>query len=120
MVARYSPRADGSSIPLILLRRLRRRLGGILASRALASGGNVREPRTTIAIVPRERFSATRPSLENVLAATPEPRRLVYIDGGSPAPVARYLEDAARRHDILLLRSDCFLTPNQARNIALA
>lgn len=77
-------------------------------------------PATTVVIVPREKFSATRRSLESILACTPAPRRIVYVDGGSPPRVARYLQEQAREHDLLLLRSDTYLVPNRARNAALS
>ncbi|MEX1007634.1 MAG: glycosyltransferase [Acidimicrobiia bacterium] len=71
-------------------------------------------------MVPHEKFSATRQSLESVLAGTPEPHRLVFVDGGSPRDVARYLEAQARIHDFTLVRTDYFLQPNEGRNLALA
>ena len=75
---------------------------------------------TTIGIVPHEKFSVTRESLESVLAGTPEPHRLVYVDGGSPRPFAEYLEAQARRHDFTLVRTDHYVRPNEGRNLALA
>jgi hypothetical protein len=42
----------------------------------------------------------------------------VYIDAGSPPAVARDLGRIARRHDVLLLRTDAYLSPNEARNLA--
>ena len=75
---------------------------------------------TTIGIVPHEKFSVTRENLESVLAATPEPHRLVYVDGGSPQPVAEYLETQARMHDFTLVRTDHYLRPNEGRNLAFA
>ena len=74
----------------------------------------------TIAVVPRERFSCTRAALEALYRYTDPPFRLVYVDGGSPSRVRRYLESAARDRGFELLRSDGFLTPNRARNLALA
>jgi GT2 family glycosyltransferase len=78
------------------------------------------KPATTIAIVPHEKFSVTRRSLESVLEHTPEPHRLVIVDGGSPRHVADYLESRARTHDFTLVRTDYYLQPNEARNLALA
>ena len=78
------------------------------------------KPATTIAIVPHEKFSVTRQSLESVLAGTPEPHRLVFVDGGSPRAVAKYLEAQARIHDFSLVRTDYYLRPNEARNLALS
>jgi GT2 family glycosyltransferase len=77
------------------------------------------EPRTTICVVPRDKFVHAVPSLSSVLAATPPPRRLVYVDGGSPAPVRDALARLAVEHDFTLLRTDHYLAPNEARNLAL-
>src|SRR5437867_2565862 len=52
--------------------------------------------RTTVVVAPREQFSWTRPALEGIFAHTETPHNLVYVDGGSPAPVRRYL--ALRAH----------------------
>ncbi len=78
------------------------------------------KPTTTIAMVPHEKFSVTRQSLESVLTGTPEPRRLVFVDGGSPRGVAQYLEAQARTHDFTLVRTDHYLQANEGRNLALA
>lgn len=76
-------------------------------------------PDLTIAIVPRESFSSTRHCLEQLLPELEPDARVVCVDGGSPAPVRRYLQDTARRHDLTLVRADYRLSPNQARNLAL-
>jgi GT2 family glycosyltransferase len=77
------------------------------------------EVQTTIVVVPRERFAGAVESLESVLATAGNRCKLVYVDAGSPPAVARQLADAARRLDFTLLRTDRYLTPNQARNLAL-
>ena len=74
----------------------------------------------TIVVVPRERFAVTRRSLETLYRETDFPFRLVYVDAGSPPPIARYLEGQARERGFELLRSDQFLSPNEARNRGLA
>jgi GT2 family glycosyltransferase len=74
----------------------------------------------TIAVVPRERFSFARASLEALYEHTEPPFRVVYVDGGSPSRVRRYLESAARDRGFELIRSDGYLAPNRARNLALA
>ena len=76
-------------------------------------------PEVTIAVVPRERFSYARASLEALYRYTDPSFRLVYVDGGSPARVRRYLESAARDRGFDLIRSDDYLVPNRARNLAL-
>jgi len=77
------------------------------------------QERTTIVVVPRDKFVLAVASLSSVLAATPAPRRLVYVDGGSPKPVRNTLERLAAEHDFTLLRTDHYLAPNEARNLAL-
>jgi GT2 family glycosyltransferase len=77
------------------------------------------DPIVTIAVVPRERFSMAPESLDDVYANTRFPFRLVYVDGGSPPRIGRILEQRARDHGFTLVRKNRFLTPNEARNIAL-
>ena len=77
-------------------------------------------PRATVAFVPREVFCTTRRSLETLYERTREPFDLVCIDGGSPprrAAVPRTSRPAARQ--FTLVRTDGYVTPNQARNLAV-
>ena len=78
------------------------------------------EKRVTIAFVPREQFATTQRCLELLLQRTSEPDELIVVDGGSPPGVQQYLQSAAMEHGFRLLRTDEYLTPNQARNLALA
>jgi GT2 family glycosyltransferase len=73
----------------------------------------------TIAVVPRERFSHTAATLESIYEHTPQPFELVWVDGGSPARVARYLRKQASARGFKLLRTDRYLSPNEARNLAI-
>ncbi len=77
-------------------------------------------PQVTIVVVPRERFSYARPSLESILQLTDIPFKLVYVDGGSPAPVRRYLDARAKGQGFEVIRTDHYLPPNTARNLGLA
>jgi GT2 family glycosyltransferase len=77
----------------------------------------LKEGDVTIVVVPRDHFSDTKESLESLYAFTQPSCPLVYVDGGSPPRVARYLREQARTKDFELLRYDYYLTPNQARNI---
>jgi glycosyltransferase involved in cell wall biosynthesis len=72
----------------------------------------------TIVIVPRERFSFTQRSLESILTHTTGPSELLYIDGNSPLPVRDHLERQAAKHQFQIVRTDQYLTPNVARNMA--
>ncbi|MCM3870446.1 MAG: glycosyltransferase [Pyrinomonadaceae bacterium] len=73
----------------------------------------------TIVVVPRERFSYTARSLESIYEHTDIPFSLVYVDGGSPARIKRYLAQQAQRKNFKLIRTERYLSPNQARNLGL-
>jgi GT2 family glycosyltransferase len=78
-----------------------------------------RAPLATVAVVQRDRFSPTRAALERLYEVTEPPFRLIYVDGGSPQRVRAYLTDQARQRGFHLLRRDSYLSPNEARNLAL-
>jgi hypothetical protein len=77
------------------------------------------EIRTTVVVAPREQFGWTRPALEGIFPHTEVPYNLVYVDGGSPAPVRRYLTLRARQRGFRLLRTEHHLSPMEARALAL-
>lgn len=77
------------------------------------------EPSVTIVVVPRERFSCTAESLESVYQYTGRPFRLVYVDGGSPRRVQRYLQAQSQARGFDLIRTEHYLSPNTARNLGL-
>jgi GT2 family glycosyltransferase len=77
------------------------------------------DAQVTIVVAPREYFSYTSRSLESIYEHTDIPFSLVYVDGGSPAHVRRYLARKARQHNFKLIRTDHYLSPNQARNLGL-
>jgi GT2 family glycosyltransferase len=77
------------------------------------------DPLATIVVVPRERFGVTQRALETLYANTAPPFHLVYVDGGSPAAIRRYLAMEARARGFTLVRTDHYLSPNQARNLGL-
>lgn len=78
------------------------------------------QPSITIVVTPRERFSYTQQSLENIYKYTHIPFELVYVDAGSPKHIQNYLFCAAAKKRFTLLRTDNFLAPNQARNLGLS
>ena len=77
------------------------------------------EPRTTIAVVPRESYSVTPKMLDTLLAHTPSPRRVVIVDGNSPRRIRRHLERVASASDITLVHRGAAITANEARNQAM-
>jgi GT2 family glycosyltransferase len=73
----------------------------------------------TVIAVPRERFSVTRRALESLCGEMAPGFRLVYVDGGSPPAVARYLAEQSKARGFELVRTERFLAPNEARNLGL-
>jgi GT2 family glycosyltransferase len=84
-----------------------------------SDGASAVEPSATIVVVARERFGYSQTSLENLYANTQPPFSLIYVDGGSPSHIKRYLERQARDKRFHLIRTKQYLSPNQARNIGL-
>lgn len=74
----------------------------------------------TLVVVPRERFSYARESIESIYEHTQTPFNLVYVDGNSPPSVQRYLQEQAQSRGWQLIRTEYYLSPNQARNLGLA
>jgi GT2 family glycosyltransferase len=77
------------------------------------------QPEVTLVVVPRERFSYTRKSLESIYQYTKYPFDLVYVDGNSPEHIQDYLANQSWEKDFTLIRTEHYLAPNQARNIGL-
>lgn len=81
---------------------------------------DVTSTRVTVVMVPRERFSESKRSLEALYSHTRQPFELIYVDGGSPPALARWLRTQSAARDFTLIRSDRHLSPNDARNRGLA
>lgn len=79
----------------------------------------IADPKVTIVVVPRERFSYTTESLESIYEHTHYPFKLIYVDGKSPAHIRDYLKEQAKQKQFQLIRSHTYLSPNRARNIGL-
>ncbi|RAM51206.1 MAG: glycosyltransferase family 2 protein [Hapalosiphonaceae cyanobacterium JJU2] len=77
------------------------------------------KPKVTIIVSQRERFSYTRESLESIYEHTHIPFSLVYVDGNSPSEIESYLYEQTREKEFDLIRTDYYLSPNQARNLGL-
>lgn len=74
----------------------------------------------TLVVIPRERFSMARESLESLYANTPPGFRMIYVDGHSPRAVRDHLRAAQTRHGFELIRTGHYVSNNQARNLGLA
>ena len=77
-------------------------------------------PSVTIVVVPREQFSVAGRALQVLYDRSRYPFSLIYVDGGSPRTVRRQLEAQAKERGFTLIRTEGYLTPNHARNLALA
>lgn len=75
--------------------------------------------RVTVIITQRERFGMTAESLDSLYENT-GPVDVIYVDGNSPKRWKSYLQDAARDRQFKLIRTERFLTPNEARNLGVA
>jgi GT2 family glycosyltransferase len=75
--------------------------------------------KATIVVVPRDRFTVARESLDNLIEQTPPPFDLVYVDGKSPPELADWLRQTCAERGFRYIRVERFLSPNEARNIGL-
>ncbi len=76
-------------------------------------------PRVTVVVVPRERFSMARESLDSVLRLTRTPHELLYVDAAGPASLRDWLDMRAQDRGFRVLRSERMLLPAEARNLAM-
>lgn len=85
-----------------------------MENRAEATGA-----RATLIATPRERFGVARESLESIFASTEGPFDLIYVDGAGPADLGAWIGEMAVKHGFRHIRTDRFLSPNEARNIGI-
>lgn len=76
-------------------------------------------PKVTIIVVPHQCFNYTQQSLESIYKYTDIPFKLIYIDGYTPKHHQQYLEQQSQQKGFRLIRTEKYVTPNQARNIGL-
>lgn len=76
-------------------------------------------PQVTVIVSAAERFSCTKQTLESIYENTQYPFDLVYVDGGSPVAIRRYLEEQAKVKGFQLIRTEHYLSPSQARNLGM-
>lgn len=76
-------------------------------------------PKVTIIVVPRERFQFARESLESLFENTFVPFKLIYVDNNSPRKLRQNLEFQSLLRRFQVVRSETYLSPNQARNLGL-
>lgn len=71
----------------------------------------------TIVVTQRDRFGLAVQSLDKLLQETPGVFELIYVDGGAPRHIGEALKERCEAQGFRYIRHDCYLTPNQARNI---
>lgn len=76
-------------------------------------------PRVSVVVVPRERFCFAERSLRSLLDNTEYPHQLLYVDNNSPRRLQRFLRTKSREHEIDILRSEYYRSPNACRNLGL-
>lgn len=77
------------------------------------------KPTVTIIVVPRERFQFARKSLDSLYENTFVPFKLIYVDNNSPNKLRQDLEFQSLLRRFHVVRSETYLSPNQARNLGL-
>lgn len=73
----------------------------------------------TIGVVPRERYSQAEISLRSFYEHTPAGIKVIYVDSNSPRSVAQALRKIGAEKGLELIRSEYYLTAQQARNIVV-
>lgn len=76
-------------------------------------------PSVTVVMTPRDRFSYTQVSVEALYQLSDIPFQFIFVDGGFPASVRRYLSEQSKKNNFLYIREDRYLAPNHAKNLAL-
>ncbi|MBL8012816.1 MAG: glycosyltransferase [Candidatus Omnitrophica bacterium] len=73
----------------------------------------------TIVVTPRDRFCFIEENLETIFKKSDVPFEMIYIDGGSPDQFRDYLVKKSAEKKFKLIRVEHYLSPNQARNLAV-
>ena len=92
---------------------------GLETRRAAENRPNVTVPDVTVVVSLRERFSVARRSLDSLYADVSTPFDLIYVESSSPRSLKRYLSEQSRRRGFRLIEAPPYVTPNEARNLAI-
>jgi GT2 family glycosyltransferase len=76
--------------------------------------------KSTLVVVPRETFSQSCDSLRNVLSSLDPEQPVVVVDGKTPSKIAEELRRIAEDRPVTFVRTDRYVSPNEARNIGAA
>ena len=78
-----------------------------------------KRPQITVIVSPRERFSVVRRSLESLYEDPGVPFQLIYVESGFPRSLKRHLSAESRQRGFRLIEAPPYVTPNEARNLAI-
>jgi glycosyltransferase involved in cell wall biosynthesis len=81
--------------------------------------GVFRRMDVTLGISIRETFSRTVPSLESVLATTARNVPIIFVSSGLPDDILAQVREIATDRPMTVIHEDCYLSPNQARNLII-
>ena len=76
--------------------------------------------RTSVVVVPRERFTSLPVSLRSLFATIPDEAQVVVVEGGTPAETRAELESLASVRSFDLVSLPYMVKPNEARNLGVA
>lgn len=74
---------------------------------------------STILVVVRERFTPFADSLRSLFSTVPDDVPVIVVDGGAPAHVRDQIADVQQQRSFHWIKPDCYLTPNECRNLAM-
>lgn len=79
----------------------------------------MKSPEVTIVMNPRDRFSYTDESIELLYKYTNMPFHLIFVDGNFPEVMRKKIDRLAKEKNFQVIRVDRFLSPNEAKNLAI-
>lgn len=100
--------------------RARLRVPTLEKRRPVMSNADRTRIRTSLVIVPRERFGEAERSLDDMLKALTPETELIYVSGRTPKPILEGIDRRAAAHGFRHIKVDRHLIPNEARNIGAA
>lgn len=83
------------------------------------SDRNSHRVKTSIVIVPRERFGEALGSLDDILSARTPDTELIYVSGWAPKSLLEAIDRRAREYGFRHVKTGRHLIPNEARNIGM-
>lgn len=76
-------------------------------------------PTVTIGFSAREQFSLAAESLQRIFEYTRIPFNLIVVDCNTPKVYWQQIQQVLAGHDVKVIHTDCYLMPNQAKNLVI-